>query len=50
MHSPETLAFDIYLGKKENKKGNYKSPFISIWHIDPEKDAQLMQNEIDNDK
>lgn len=39
MHSPETLAFDIYLGKKEKKGGHYKTPFITIWHIDPEKDG-----------
>lgn len=39
MHDPHTLAFDIHLGKKKNKKGHYKDPFITIWHKDPEKDG-----------
>lgn len=39
MHDPHTLAFDIYLGKKEKKNGHYRTPFISIWHKDPETDG-----------
>ncbi len=39
MHSPETVAFEIYLGKKQKKNGNYRNPLITIWHIDPEKDG-----------
>lgn len=37
MHSPETVAFQIYLGRKQKKNGNYRSPFITIWHNDPDK-------------
>lgn len=32
-----TVAFEIYLGKKEKKNGHYRSPIITIWHVDPEK-------------
>lgn len=39
MHDPNTLAFDIYLGRKLKKNGHYRSPIISIWHLDPEKDG-----------
>lgn len=39
MHSPETLAFEIYLGRKKKKNGHYRTPLISIWHNDPEKDG-----------
>lgn len=39
MHSPETLAFEIYLGKKKKKNGHYRNPLITIWHNDPEKDG-----------
>lgn len=39
MHSPETVAFEIYLGRKQKKNGRYRSPFITIWHIDPEVDG-----------
>lgn len=39
MHDPKTVAFDIYLGSKRKKNGNYKSPFITIWHNDPETDG-----------
>lgn len=39
MHSPETVAFKIYLGKKQKKNGNYRLPLITIWHNDPEKDG-----------
>lgn len=35
MHSPETLAFEIHLGRKQKKNGNYRTPFISIWTVDP---------------
>lgn len=37
MHDPNTVAFDIYFGKKETSKGRYKTPFVTIWHLDPEK-------------
>lgn len=39
MHDNHTVAFDIYLGKKVKKDGRYRSPFITIWHVDPEKDG-----------
>jgi len=39
MHDPMTVAFEIYLGKKQRKNGNYKLPIITIWHNDPEKDG-----------
>lgn len=39
MHDPLTVAFEIYLGKKKKKDGNYRSPFITIWHKDPCKDG-----------
>jgi hypothetical protein len=39
MHSPETVAFEIYLGRKKKKNGHYRNPFITIWHNDPEKDG-----------
>lgn len=39
MHSPETVAFEIYLGRKQKKNGNYRTPLITIWHNDPEKDG-----------
>lgn len=39
MHSPETLAFEIYLGRKKRKNGSYREPIITIWHNDPEKDG-----------
>jgi hypothetical protein len=39
MHDPCTLAFDIYLGRKEKRNGHYRTPIISIWHKDPEKDG-----------
>jgi hypothetical protein len=39
MHSPETVAFEIYLGSKKKKNGYYKSPLITIWHNDTEKDG-----------
>ena len=39
MHDPKSVAFEIYLGPKETRKGNYKSPFITIWHCDPEKNS-----------
>lgn len=39
MHSPETVAFEIRIGKKEKKDGNYRMPILTIWHIDPEKDG-----------
>lgn len=39
MHDPQTVAFDIYLGRKEKKNGHYKTPLITIWHNDPETDG-----------
>ena len=39
MYSPETVAFEIYLGEKQKKNGNYRLPLITIWHKDPEKDG-----------
>jgi hypothetical protein len=39
MHDPKSVAFDIYLGRKKKKNGHYKSPFITIWHNDPETDG-----------
>lgn len=39
MHDPQCVAFDIYLGRKKKKNGQYRSPFITIWHVDPEKDG-----------
>lgn len=46
MHDPMTVAFEIrYPWKKHGKSGrndwerNYSSPFITIWHVDPEKDG-----------
>lgn len=39
MHDPMTVAHEIHLGPKKRKNGNYRSPFITIWHLDPEKDG-----------
>lgn len=39
MHDPSTVAFEIYLGRKVKKNGNYRSPIITIWHVDPETDG-----------
>jgi len=39
MHDPSTVAFEIYLGKKQLKNGQYRNPLITIWHNDPEKDG-----------
>lgn len=39
MHDPKTVAFEIYLGSKIKKNGNYREPFITIWHCDPEEDG-----------
>lgn len=39
MHDPMTVAHEIYLGAKKNKKGHYQSPLITIWHVDPENDG-----------
>lgn len=38
MHDPKTLAFDIYIGRKQKKNGSYRTPLVSIWHNDPETD------------
>ena len=38
MHSPETVAFEIYLGRKKKRNGHYRTPLITIWHNDPETD------------
>ena len=39
MRSPETVAHEIYLGSKKKKNGQYRDPFITIWHVDPETDG-----------
>lgn len=39
MHDPMSVAFEIYLGKQQKKNGKYRSPFITIWHVDPETDG-----------
>lgn len=39
MHDPMTVAHEIYLGRKKKKNGNYRTPFVTIWHVDPEKDG-----------
>jgi hypothetical protein len=39
MHDPKTVAFEIYLGRKKKKNGHYRSPILTIWHVDPEKDG-----------
>lgn len=39
MHSPKTVAFEFYLGRKQKNNGEYRSPLITIWHNDPEKDG-----------
>lgn len=39
MHDPKTVAFQIYLGRKQKKNGHYKTPLITIWHTDPEADG-----------
>lgn len=37
MHDPMTVAHEIYLGRKKKANGHYRSPLITIWHVDPEK-------------
>jgi hypothetical protein len=40
MYDPKSVAFDIYLGPKRKKNGlygQYRDPFITIWHNDPQK-------------
>ncbi len=39
MHDPNTVSFEIYLGRKKRKNGSYRSPVLSVWHKDPEKDG-----------
>jgi hypothetical protein len=39
MHDPMTVAHEIRLGSKYNNRGNYRSPLITIWHVDPETDG-----------
>ncbi len=39
MHDPMSVAFEIRLGSKYKRDGNYRSPLITIWHNDPEKDG-----------
>lgn len=39
MRDNKSVAFELYLGKKKKKNGNYRTPFITIWHHDPEKDG-----------
>ena len=37
MHDPMTVAHEIYIGGKKDRKGRYRSPLLTIWHVDPEK-------------
>lgn len=39
MHDPMTVAHEIYLGSKKKRNGHYKSPLVTIWHVDPEKNS-----------
>lgn len=39
MHDPKSVAFEIRLGKRVKKNGDYREPFITIWHVDPETDG-----------
>jgi len=39
MHDPMCVAHEIYLGRKQKKNGRYRTAFITIWHVDPEKDG-----------
>lgn len=39
MHDPMTVAHEIYLGRKRTRSGRYRSPLITIWHVDPETDG-----------
>jgi hypothetical protein len=39
MHDPKSVAFEIYLGSKKTRSGQYKSPIITVWHNDPETDG-----------
>jgi hypothetical protein len=39
MHDPKTVAHEIYLGPKRTRKGHYRTPLITIWHVDPEKNS-----------
>lgn len=39
MHDPMTVAHEIYMGRKKKKSGRYRSPLITIWHVDPETDG-----------
>lgn len=38
MHDPMTVAFDIKYPWRDGH-GTYRAPFITIWHVDPEKDG-----------
>lgn len=37
MHDPLTVAFEIRIGKKYKRNGNYRMPVLTIWHKDPDK-------------
>jgi hypothetical protein len=39
MYDPMTVAHEIYLGSKQKKNGHYRTPLVTIWHVDPEKDG-----------
>lgn len=39
MHCNKSVAFEFYLGSKKRKNGNYRLPFLTIWHVDPETDC-----------
>lgn len=38
MHDPMTMAFEIKYPWRDGH-GTYRAPFITIWHVDPEKDG-----------
>lgn len=36
MHDPYSVAHEIHIGSRKKKNGQYRTPFITIWHVDPE--------------
>jgi hypothetical protein len=39
MHDPMTQAFEIKQFWQKKSEWGYKPPFITVWHVDPEKDG-----------
>lgn len=39
MHDPMWVAHEIYLGSKKKRNGHYRTPLVTIWHVDPETDG-----------